>query len=352
MLRSFASSSFAVALLSAVPSFADEQAGPPVDISTRAPSTDGVAERLARGTAPRALVLPARTAVGSEIDSAAIDVLINSSLEDLGIDAIDGRRPQERCAAHAADLAEAKQRYLDLDLAGALTLAERTRDEEIAAFGDLLGCTELVETELLVVKILADLGRRDEARFAAEKILARKPGFSLDPAKYTPLVQAIWAAALERRSGVSPEVPDTSRLFALGRAVRVDWIAVGIGSSRPKGSEGESLRIVLVPTMEGASPVERSVALGASDKWASAVRRTLTEVFPESPAEAFSASGLAAVDPEGVDDKPPWYKSWWFWTVVGVVVVGGTAGAVGGYYANQEEPSPDVTMSPGSDSGW
>lgn len=51
------------------------------------------------------------------------------------------------------------------------------------------------------------------------------------------------------------------------------------------------------------------------------------------------------------DERPrprrPWYRTWWFWTITGVVVVGAiTAGAVAGTRGGTEEP-PQGSLDPG-----
>ncbi|MBW2701475.1 MAG: PEGA domain-containing protein [Deltaproteobacteria bacterium] len=53
---------------------------------------------------------------------------------------------------------------------------------------------------------------------------------------------------------------------------------------------------------------------------------------PRRPLVVPTAPGANTLRPiDEIDDGgDKWYKAWWFWTVVGVVVVGGTVGAVGG----------------------
>lgn len=60
----------------------------------------------------------------------------------------------------------------------------------------------------------------------------------------------------------------------------------------------------------------------------------------------------APVEPDGGDEegprpRRPWYRTWWFWTITGVVVVGAiTAGAVAGTRGGTEEP-PQGSLDPG-----
>jgi tetratricopeptide (TPR) repeat protein len=75
---------------------------------------------------------------------------------------------------------------------------------------------------------------------------------------------------------------------------------------------------------------------------------------PKKPAEGTPQPVLAQPAPqpapnlvpgEPAKDAPkPIYKKWWFWTIVGVVVVGGVAGGVAGGLAARKSPPPDPIM--------
>jgi tetratricopeptide (TPR) repeat protein len=45
------------------------------------------------------------------------------------------------------------------------------------------------------------------------------------------------------------------------------------------------------------------------------------------------------LSPESATVRTPWHRSWWFWTIVGVVVAGGVTGAVVGGLQAQPEPA-------------
>lgn len=48
---------------------------------------------------------------------------------------------------------------------------------------------------------------------------------------------------------------------------------------------------------------------------------------------------LPAAPPAPIVEQRPVYKRWWFWTVIGVVVAGGVAGAVAGSLVTKSPPS-------------
>jgi hypothetical protein len=46
---------------------------------------------------------------------------------------------------------------------------------------------------------------------------------------------------------------------------------------------------------------------------------------------------------EEIEKKKPWYKTWWFWTIVGGVVVGAAAGVTAGVLT-RDEPEQTATI--------
>ncbi len=293
---------------------------------------------------PRALVLPARTSVEAEVDGAAIDVLLTSGLEDLGVKVVDQRKKRRSCDSATPKMDKARASYLDLNLEEALDQAGQVRRKQLEAHGDLLGCRDLTEAELFMVQVLLDLGRKKEAMLLAEQILARQPLRRLDPAKYTPAMLALWAEVIRRKAGDEMLEPDSRRLSALGREAGVEWVVVGTCAG--SGSEGEHLSVLVVPVDQNEGAKRHLVTLGSQGQWATSVREALAIEFPPTTTEMSQDTTIpipaALDDSKSADSKKVWYRSWWFWTAVGAVVVGGTAGAIGGYYANQDSGRTDI----------
>lgn len=294
-----------------------------------------------------ALVLPAKTGINGKVDSAAIDILLTSGLEDLGVQVMDIREGRRECNGGATGLGKARESYLDMDLEKALAQADEVREFQLEVYGDLLECPYLIEAELFMVQILLDLGKRDIAAEMAGRVLERHPLMRLDPAKYSPVMQSLWADTVAARSPQEVFEPDGQRLIGLGQKARVDWIVWGISAG--SGEAGETLSVLLVPVNNGDGPVRHTVMLGSQGRWATSVRAALALQFPPP---AGSLGNDVEMSPVSIPmtaatiQKTRWYKSWWFWTIVGVAVVGGTAGAVGGYYANQDHGSGSVEYEP------
>ncbi|MCP4676511.1 MAG: hypothetical protein GY854_13555 [Deltaproteobacteria bacterium] len=294
---------------------------------------------------PTVLVLPARTNPGSEVDSSAIDVLLTSGLEDLGVKVVDKRKKQRSCRKGAPKMDKARSSYLDMDLEIALDQADEVRKNQLNAHGDLLGCSDLTEAELFMVQVLLDLGRKKEATMLAEQILARQPLRRLDPAKYTPAMLALWDDVVRRKASMNLTEPDSERLSEVGREAGVEWVVMGTCAGSGQGED--RLSVLVVPVDREGPAARHIVTLGTEGQWATSVRAALATQFPPPPDETSSADEPAmpiANTASKKDTKKKWYKSWWFWTAVGAVVVGGTAGAVGGYYANQNDGPSDMTM--------
>ncbi len=297
-------------------------------------------EGAARGSA---LVIPARLPVGAELDAAALDVLLAAALQDAGFEVLDLESswlPEER---YAARLEEARQAYLEMDLQGALDAARRLREEFLESRGDLLGDPALAEIDIFIAQVLLDLGRRDEAVAAAERVLAAFPQRRLDPARHSPAMQALWSSVVERLEGRVPALSGREELARLGTSVGADWIAVAVWTT--SGSGEKRLVVQLVPAEEPRRVSRHVVELGPRPAWALAIRGAVGQRFPPlaEPAPA-EPPPLGEDGRGGGDEKRAWYRSWWFWTTVGVVVAGGTAGALAGYYASRDPGRPKVTM--------
>jgi hypothetical protein len=291
------------------------------------------------------LVLPTRIPVEAGVDGATLDVLLATELEELGFEVHDAEVVCEQLDADAPGLDTARDAYLDMNLEGALEHATAVRDAHLAHRGDLLADPNLAEAELFMTKVLLDLGRQTEAAALAAEILLRQPDLRLDPAEHSQSMLALWSATVLGQAGRDPRPPTEEELAAFGREVGVDWVVAGVW--RADEQQAASMLVLVVPTGGDEAPSRHELALGPRSRWAGAVRVALLERFPPPPPPAPPPPppGMppGPDDPNGeVDGETEWYKTWWFWTVVGAVVVGGTAGAVGGYFATREEPTPNV----------
>lgn len=290
------------------------------------------------------LVLPSRTPVDAGVDGATLDVLLASVLQELGFEVRDAQVVCEQLDASAPTLGEARDAYLDMDLEGALASATAVRDAHLEHRGDLLADPGLTEAELFMVQVLIDMGRQTAAAELAAQILIRRPDLRLDPGDHSPTMLALWSATVLGQAGRDPTAPSDEELAAIGRQVGVEWVVVGVWRSAPES--GATMLVLVVPTGGEEPPSRHEVALGPRSGWAGAVRVALVERFPPPAPPSRAAPPGLPPGPDGsggqVDEDGKWYKTWWFWTIVGAVVVGGTAGAVGGYYASREEQSPTV----------
>jgi hypothetical protein len=316
---------------------AAEAEGPPAPAE---PSADEPA-----GERGQVLVLPTRTPVGAGVDGATIDVLLASALQELGFQARDAEVVSDQLDESAPALDAARDAYLNMDLEGALAEAVAVRDAHLAHRGDLLADPNLAEAELFMVQVLIDLGRQTEAAELAARVLVRRPDLRLDPADHSQAMLALWSATVLGQTGRNPKAPGEEELATFGAEVGVDWVVLGVW--RADEDKGASMLVLVVPTAGDEPPSQHVLALGPRARWAGAVEAALLERFPPPPPPSPpSPPGLppGPGDPNGeIDEDGKWYKSWWFWTIVSVAVVGGTAGAVGGYYSTREEQNPDIT---------
>ena len=314
---------------------AAEAEGPPAPVAQ--PAEQPTEER------EQVLVLPTRVPVEAGVDGSTLDVLLASELEELGFEVRDAEVVSAQLDADAPSLDAARDAYLNMNLEGALEHATAVRDAHLKHRGDLLADPNLAEAELFMVQVLIDLGRQIEAAELAARILVRQPDLRLDPADHSQSMLALWSATVLGQAGRNPKPPTEQELAAFGREVGVDWVVAGVWRSYDQ--QAASMLVLVVPTNGDETPSRHELELGPRSRWAGAVRTALLERFPPPPPPTppVPTPGMppGPGDPNGeVDDDGEWYKTWWFWTVVGAVVVGGTAGAIGGYYSTREEPNP------------
>jgi hypothetical protein len=74
------------------------------------------------------------------------------------------------------------------------------------------------------------------------------------------------------------------------------------------------------------------------------VRLDPAQTTPVNP-PIVQSPGTTPDGPKDVPAKKPIYKKWWFWTIIGVVVVGGVAGGVAGGLQAKKSPPPDLIPS-------
>jgi hypothetical protein len=268
------------------------------------------------------LVLPTRVPQALAAERATFDLLIATSLQELGFTVVDAGRAAKELDASAADLTRARELYLDLRFEEALAAARAVREAHLAHRGDLLGDPALTAAELMMVRVSLDLGDQPQALELAVAVLEREPGLRLDPVDYPPAMQALWVAALDKQAAMQPKEHAVESLAAVGRRAGTTYVAAAMAKRTPDGVDWLVLQIV--PTAEGGQPSRHPMILGERGTWSKAVRLKLEERFPP-PAPEVATGPLIPVVPPGPTDggKKVWYKSWWFWGSVGLVVVAG-----------------------------
>jgi hypothetical protein len=288
-----------------------------------------------------ALVLPTRVPQAQAAARAPLDLLIATALQELGLAVVSAGQATKRLDAPAADLAEARELYIDLKYDEALAAARAVRAAYLALGGDLLGDPTLTEAELLIVRILLDRGEQAAARELAMGVLEREPGLRLDPVDYPPAMQALWIAALDRMAAMQPQEQPVDALAALARAIGVGCVVAATVKRTPDGIDW--LVIQIVPSAEAERPSRHPTVLGENRTWARSVRLKLEERFPPPP-PAIAATPVVPVVPAGPTDdgkKKVWYKSWWLWGPVLVLAVAG--GAVGLAIGLDEDETGAIT---------
>jgi hypothetical protein len=308
---------------------------------------------LAEGTSPEdppeparklVLVVPTRVLSSEAGDRATFDLLLATALQELGFTAIDSLEGVRELDASGSDLAAARDLYLGLKLEAALEAAKKIREAHLSRSGDLLGDPGLTDAELVMMRILLDLGQKEEAAKLADQVLAREPEKRLDPVDNPPSMQALWISAIERRVAYEPEEHDVR---ALAAAANEAGAAYAVACVEKRGANGAPWLVVqIAPASSDEKPSRHPLRLGLRGSWAREVQGALELRFGPLKKEAAVAPVVVppVAPPGDGGEKKVWYKTWWFWTTVGIVVVGGVAIGVGAWAS--ADRTNDVTSEP------
>lgn len=143
------------------------------------------------------------------------------------------------------------------------------------------------------------------------------------------------------RSTYAPSPPPPARLDALAKLLgvrRVVWLAIDAQGSRGTlqlsshevGGKGAHLRHTLTSGKLTGEVAQQLVALLSPAEPASAPTRVVViEKQPTSlPTSQRTSPALLPPSVAKANERNPWYKKWWVWTIVGVAVAGGVTAAV------------------------
>lgn len=305
--------------------------------------------------AKEVLLVPSRTGTRTEIDRTAIDILLRTAIERFDVRLIMQAPRTQACGQHGEALSRIQSAYLDMNIDKALEQARALRASIEADFGDVFDCDALTQAELLSVQMLLDLEQASDAEKLAQRILARRPLLSLDPVEYPPKMQALWARLARSDAPIAPKRPSTTRLRRLSEAHGARFVVFG----RAFRQEGRDVLEVTVIDATVSEPTRALVPLSASSPWMADVRSALSQILPsaqvpqaeEAPDSPPSLDLGVPIPPrdDDVDEaSPPFYKRWWFWTAVGIVVVGAAAGAITAYSVANHKPTTAVEIDPWS----
>ncbi|HOX47100.1 MAG TPA: hypothetical protein PK668_26135 [Myxococcota bacterium] len=250
------------------------------------------------------------------------------------------------CAARAAEpLEQAEQLLIAMEYGKALKLAEAVLREPGSGPGELVAALRMQGL------CLTALGREAEAVEVFRRLLAIEPAFRLGE-DLSPKMRSGFTTALGlsvdqpplRVSHVPPVVSGALRELRLVARLEADPLRMVKGLRlRYRTAGGLRELSVLVDGPKGvAFKLPERYLADEFTYWFEAFNEhggVLARVgSPEAPLELRAVPAPPVVAPAPVAAPPPpalepeepgrWYASWWFWTVVGVVVAGAVTGGV------------------------
>ena len=185
-----------------------------------------------------------------------------------------------RADAKSKLLIKARKAYEDLDYGKAQALLQKALKAN-ASFADQ------IEIYMLLATVHAVYGRDDQARAAFLEVIKRDPDRELPP-ETSPKIRAAFADAKEVWKGDgSPRV-----------------------TAQAPGGAGEG-------TDSDEEP-----------KAAPATTGNTTQVVQAAPVGVVEPANPLMTGVTSYERQEPFYETWWFWTVVGVVVIGGGSTAI------------------------
>jgi tetratricopeptide (TPR) repeat protein len=148
---------------------------------------------------------------------------------------------------------------------------------------------------------------------------------------------------------VDPEIVTRARLFNLGATpaeypTKLKGIASTLKSLRQARARSRTVAVAPVPArVPSARPEPKPDPEPSTPAWA---RPPSTPVAAAVPRDERPVA--VPVDEQTDDDRAGavWYKSWWFWTITGVVVAGAAAGT-SAYFLTREQSDWTLVIQPG-----
>lgn len=261
------------------------------------------------------------------------------------------RPPRTRMVADEASgqLGEGRRRYGDLDFAGAVEALRRALAVSGTSEALRLEAYEYLGASYLVLE------QRSDARAAFLEMLAIDPYHALREPTGSPKIATFVArlraeiapdAALDPDVRIACELPRAGRVgSALRVIVRTEGAAVASVRLRVRGQSDEAWGTIDAEPV-GARFVASIPARATSD---------LLELYAEARdgrgrllARAGAPSAPLSIEVRATSSAARTtavYERWWFWTAVGVVVVGASVGI--GVAATSGERAAPGTLAPG-----
>jgi len=247
-----------------------------------------------------------------------------------------GSLPGAAAAGPVENIARARQAYVKMEYEQVIKLTR-----EPAADRGLPPAQRVEALELLGLSQLI-LGRKPAARSAFEALLNLSPDHKLRDPSGSPKLQRFFES-VRQELGAAPSP---------GGALKINLVRAGQGAkagasftvrARLQGEPGEAARVMLrwrtslETTWRGVKMTRRGLSLSARIQLPSGEQgyRLLYQIVIRSGAGNLLARAGTRDRPLSLDVAPgqspserPVWKRWWFWTVIGAVVVGSVSAGV------------------------
>lgn len=254
--------------------------------------------------------------------------------------------PASSLAQETNALERGRELFRSFEYDDALELMQRVAADPDVSAGQRIGALELAGVIHLLQR------REDDARESFQRLLSFDPGHELNDTELPPRVQQFFdqvrgESQPSNQLEVQLRAPETfPEAGAAPVTLELSGETAGVAESvlhtrLPDAAEfseaamtrdGASFTAELEPFGEGVLEFYITVQAPSGHVLA-------TVGSDESPQRIASPPPVAEpVEPIEAPSRRAWYRTWWFWTVVGVVVAGGvTAGVIAGTRPEEHE---------------
>jgi hypothetical protein len=231
-----------------------------------------------------------------------------------------GEGVAEKVQSARAAVEEAEQKVLQMDRRGAVAAAQRAVSLLVGVGGRYHTPRLLSRAHLALARALLLRPTDANAARAALRVALEATPEGLEEQLPPRVAELLAEVRREPRRSREPTEGELSSLSQVAELPQLVWIST-------RARKGEVEVELLVYDRRGRAPDRPVRSRVASDQLVAQVAELVAASLPTPSASPVIEKPAAPPKPVQTP-ATPWYKKWWVWTLVGVVVIGGTTAGI------------------------